>query len=300
MISKGDKCNMIFTFVILHYKTKNDTVDCIESILNLNKYNKCIINIVVVDNASRNGSLEFLKEKYKLVNNIYFIENNENLGFAKGNNIGYKFAKEDLNSDFIVSLNNDIIIESKNIIQLMEQLYFEEKFYIMGPDIVSMVDNGHQNPVCKTSSNIIVISIEIVKYKILLFINRTGIYDLLQSLFSSGKKSNSIKLKEEKKVYGCQLHGSFIVFSPNYVKREKYAFFPKTFLYCEEAILFQHCNRKSYKIMYDPGLVVLHKEDSSTSFINSTSKEKREFVFSNIIKSHKVFINYLINPYMWK
>ena len=47
-----------FVFVILHYKTEKDTIECIESIKKLSYKN---IEIVIVDNGSQNGTGENLK-----------------------------------------------------------------------------------------------------------------------------------------------------------------------------------------------------------------------------------------------
>ena len=116
---------MTFSFVILHYKTANDTIDCIESLLALERREGDTISVVVVDNASNNGSLEILKEKYAGIDGITFLENRENLGFAKGNNVGYRYARETLHADFIAVLNNDIIVRSKDIVPRIAALYGE-------------------------------------------------------------------------------------------------------------------------------------------------------------------------------
>lgn len=63
---------MRFCFVILHYMTAFDTIECIESIKLLNT----VCQIVVVDNASNNGSIETIEEKYSEDKNIYIIKIN--------------------------------------------------------------------------------------------------------------------------------------------------------------------------------------------------------------------------------
>lgn len=72
---------MDLSIVIVNYNSKNFIDQCLKSIL---RFSEGIdYEIVVVDNASQDGSAEFLKEKYPTVR---LIANNENLFFAKANN----------------------------------------------------------------------------------------------------------------------------------------------------------------------------------------------------------------------
>ncbi len=54
---------------------------------------------------------------YKAINDtiecIEYIKNNKNIGFAAANNLGYKYAKDVLKSDFIAVINNDAVVELK-------------------------------------------------------------------------------------------------------------------------------------------------------------------------------------------
>lgn len=52
------------------------------------------VSIVIVDNASANGTGRELQQLYQGAENIYVILNPENLGFARGNNVGFEFAKK--------------------------------------------------------------------------------------------------------------------------------------------------------------------------------------------------------------
>lgn len=292
---------MKFAFVILHYKTYQDTKACIESILQIETRNEEKVEIIVVDNASNNGSVENLENEFGIYENVFFIKNKENSGFAKGNNIGYFFAKEQRFADFILVLNNDIVIPKQDFLHIIKKQYEKNSFYVMGPDIVSMVDAGHQNPVMPTSNDKKAILKETIRYAILLLLSKINLYDILQKL-SKNKKND---IKNENKMYrdaqeGCQLHGAFLIFSPKYTKMEQNAFFSETFLYCEEALLYQYCLRKGYLTIYCPEIIVYHKEDSSTEHITKTAKAKREFVFKNLIKSHWIYYKFLRDHSEWK
>ena len=70
--------------ILVNYNGKKYNKQCIDSILK-SKSSKDI-NIVVVDNASTDGSMEELDKIAKSVSKVHVIKLNKNLGFAKGNN----------------------------------------------------------------------------------------------------------------------------------------------------------------------------------------------------------------------
>lgn len=274
---------MKFCFVILHYKTADDTIECIKSIEMLNGK----AYIVVVDNASNNGSIEKVEKICNQYDNIHIIKNNENLGFAAGNNVGFRYAKNEVGADFIAVLNNDIIVPDKEFIHQVEALYADTKFDVAGPDIESLADHGHQNPMLTTVLSVKAADKEIFRYKFLAIINKTGLYEKFKKNRQEAPKT-PVK-KTEKRMENVTLHGAFVIFSKNFIDREEYCFRPGTFLYMEEAILYRYCMDQHYKLIYDPDIKVFHKEDSSTSSLFTASKDKRDFVFSNMVKSLKVY-----------
>lgn len=277
---------MKFCFVILHYKTAQDTIECVESIMKQNTFS----DIVIVDNASDNGSIELIENKYGSRKNIKIIKNKKNLGFADGNNIGYRYAKNILKADFIAVSNNDIVVESKDFAEKMIDIYDREGYYIAGPDIESLIDHKHQNPMKNRRISKKKAIKEIWRYRGLLFLSKLGVYDFLKK-----SKDNKSERKSENKTYdkmqkNIKLHGAFMVFSPDFIKKEDVAFRRGTFLYMEETILYEYCLKNHYKTLFTPDVKVYHKEDSSTNALFKATKQKREFVFENMIKSLKVYI----------
>lgn len=97
---------MDVSIIIVNYNTKQLLVDCLATVLKKTK--EVTFEIIVVDNASTDGSEEFVKERYP---NIKWINSGDNIGFGRANNLGAKYSTGKylflLNSDTLL-LNNAI------------------------------------------------------------------------------------------------------------------------------------------------------------------------------------------------
>ena len=89
------------SIIILNYNAGKLLLDCVESIIRTNYEN---YEIILVDNTSKDNSHAECKKKFP---KIRLIENDENLGYCEGNNVGIRKAK----GKFIVILNPDTIVE---------------------------------------------------------------------------------------------------------------------------------------------------------------------------------------------
>lgn len=285
-----------FVFVILHYLTIDDTIACIDSIITNIEYDN--YTIVVVDNGSENNTGKLLKNKYSDSIKISILLNVENLGFANGNNIGFKYAKNILNSDFIIMINNDTLIKQKNFINKIIEKYNEYPFHMLGPDIISGVSESHQNPRKETLTDIRIIKKFNKHYKLFLFFNYFGLDIIVErmkkKIFPVSKLPTSIDPKlnpENKELKQVKLHGSAIIFSPLFISKYEHAFYPDTFMYCEESILNYIAAKNKLKTIYSPEIIIYHKEDSATNALLKKDYLKRRFYYKNFIKSGKVLIN---------
>ena len=273
-------------FVILHYQAVEETRACVESILN--NYKK--VRIVVVDNASPNKSGIELKEEYANNRRVEGLLSDQNLGFARGNNLGYRHAK-DRGADFVIQVNNDTIFDDPEFVNKIQTLYDEEHFAVLGPDVICLKDGTHQNPlkgftVTKTS-----ILVSIIKNCIGLFlanfgadtlIKRTDVYQPNWENPIDISKSNSFVLQ------GC-----CYIFSRDYIEVMD-GMFEGTFMYYEEHILNYICRQKNLKMIYSPCLKLSHLRQASTSSAISSSKEKRKFKYRQSIHSLVSFYMYLV------
>lgn len=121
---------IVLSIIILSYNTKDLTLKCIQSVIK--KYDKELekdkIEIIVVDNASNDGSPEEILKIKNKISNIKLIENKENVGFAKGCNIG---AKETMGK-YILFLNSDTQVEDDGFLKMTEFLEKNPKVGILG------------------------------------------------------------------------------------------------------------------------------------------------------------------------
>lgn len=91
--------------VVLNWNGKEDTLACLDSLKHLAYPNH---SIVVVDNGSTDGSASVISQAHP---GVTLIQNNSNLGYAGGNNVGIQHAL-DHGAEYILLLNNDTVVDS--------------------------------------------------------------------------------------------------------------------------------------------------------------------------------------------
>jgi GT2 family glycosyltransferase len=98
--------------ILVNYNGFLDTVNCIDSLCN----SETPLQIIVVDNASREDEAALINQKYS---NIKTFRENQNFGFAGGNNIGIQWALDN-GYEYIALLNNDTVIDNKLFSNLLK------------------------------------------------------------------------------------------------------------------------------------------------------------------------------------
>ena len=89
------------SIIIVNYNTGNLTLDCLHSVYE--KTSDVSYEIIVVDNASEDGSSQLIRATFK---NITLIENQSNIGFGGANNMGAEVAT----GKYLLMLNPDTIL----------------------------------------------------------------------------------------------------------------------------------------------------------------------------------------------
>lgn len=279
-------------FVILHYIDIDTTQKCISSILQLENQD---YSVVIVDNASPNNSGALLKKVYKDNEKVEVILLPDNVGYARGNNIGFLYAKEVFKAEYIIVANNDVIFEDSKILDKIQQIFEQTNAYIIGPDVYSAA-NIHQNPLRskmlnekKIKGKIRNKAIGLLYFRIKKHLKIGDKIQIFEKMYNKGAE-NSIKERNwSEEADDAVLQGACLIFTPNYVRKEYEAFDPRTFMYCEEELLALKCERKKYNTRYSPAIQVRHMDGKSTE-LACDGTEKNLFQFSHMLKGYKLIL----------
>lgn len=115
--------------VTINYNNYHDTKEFIESIKKIEYKNYILI---VVDNCSTDDSISKLIREFS--DDVIFIKNKRNLGFAAGNNVGIKYALEN-NCDYILIINNDTVVDKYFLKHLVNKITSEDSVGAVGGKI---------------------------------------------------------------------------------------------------------------------------------------------------------------------
>ncbi|MDR1076309.1 MAG: glycosyltransferase [Xanthomonadaceae bacterium] len=113
--------------VVLTYNNLDLTRACLDSLITRSDYPD--LEIVIVDNASSDGSPEYLEKFAAKYPNVKLILNDHNAGFAAGNNIGLDVAT----GDYLVVLNNDTVVTNGWAMTMLRHIQDDSQIGLIGP-----------------------------------------------------------------------------------------------------------------------------------------------------------------------
>jgi GT2 family glycosyltransferase len=126
------------SIIILSFNTKDLTVNAIRSVFSSKTgYH---YEIIVVDNASADNSVQFIRNEFP---QVQLIENKMNVGFAKANNQGMKIAK----GKYVLLLNSDTIVEPDTLDVMIRFMNEHPRIGASGCKIV--LPDGSLDKACK-------------------------------------------------------------------------------------------------------------------------------------------------------
>ncbi len=216
--------SQLISIIITNWNGKKWLKKCLDSLQRQTYKN---FEIIFVDNASTDNSINFVKKNYPLVK---IIKNKKNYGFSKGNNIGIKNSSGEL----ILLLNNDTWVE-KNF---LEQLYLQ---YIESPiDVISAYESDYfkSKKILKIRDYIITID------------------PLGQMLYLKKNEKNNLK----KDFY---LNGCCLLFSRKLYLETK-GLDNDFFMYCEDTDWFWRLNLLNKKFAYANKTYIYHAVGGSS------------------------------------
>ena len=264
-------------FIILHYGSNRDTLECLESLSQVEVPKDTNVEIIVVDNGSRKKFIfdqpknSLSKKRHaeqvgdKFSTNIKIIRNKENLGFAQGNNVGIKSALKN-GADYVLILNNDTIVHRSLIEELLSVIKSDEKVGVVVPKIYFAKGfEFHKNRYKREElGHVLWYGGGEIDWR-----NVIGHHKGVDKV-DRGQFDNS---SETSFASGCCMMVKSEVF-------EKLGFFDeKYFLYYEDADLSERVKKAGYKIVYAPKAIIWHKNAGSAG--GSGSKLQDYYITRN-------------------
>src|SRR3989344_3289862 len=254
--------------ICVNYNNESDTLDFITSILKqiLSKSKK--IQIIISDNSDKiSVKLKKLQKKHK---NIIYLKNNKNKGYFQGANSALKlYLKRNPFPEWIIISNPDIIIEDPKFVSKL--LKIKEKT-IIAPSIISAKTKRDQNPFLVSKPSIKKLRFYKIIYNSRTFTNIYNLFHILKSKLLN-------KEKEKKQIYAP--HGSFIIINNSFFKNKGHLNY-KSFLFGEEIFLAEEAKKAKIRIIYNPDLKVIHKQNSSVSKLKNKHQYLRESLLKNL------------------
>lgn len=117
------------SFIILNYKTKHLLRLVVKNLLELQL--TVPYEIIVIDNASHDGSVEMMQNLYPQVR---LVMSETNTGHAKGNNLGIKEAS----GEYLIIMNSDIIFfDANDVTKMLNYLDQHPEVALLGPKLIN-------------------------------------------------------------------------------------------------------------------------------------------------------------------
>ncbi|MEK7450820.1 MAG: glycosyltransferase family 2 protein [Patescibacteria group bacterium] len=221
--SSKDMLNPLVTIIIVNWNGRVLLEDCLSSLLKISYKNK---EIIFVDNASTDNSLEYAKKMYP---GMKIIQNSKNLGYAEGHEEAIRKAKGEL----ILLLSTDTIVKENMLSAMVVAIYKEKNIGAVMPKLL-MYPNTNLIDSIGT------------------FFVRSGV----SYHFGREKDSKLPIYNKSMEIYSAK--GACLLFKKNVL--EKTGLFDKDyFAYFEETDLCHRIWLAGYKIIYTPDTEVYHK-----------------------------------------
>jgi GT2 family glycosyltransferase len=263
----------MLAIIIVNYKNEKKTIDYIK-----NEVCKVVVPhiVVVVNNSATEQSnhelcvaldVELIFDTSQTINKkskYFVIAHSDNLGFAKGNNLGADFCYKHFDVDYFLFSNNDILFTDDNVVEeLIKKMESNREIGMIGPNIVGH-DGERQSPFPYAS-----------------FWDRYFWMYWLTPFMSKKFKNKIFQLNysdEAKEGYHYRIMGSFFMVRSIDFKNCG-MMDPNTFLFGEEMILTERLYRVNKKVYYLPSVSVLHDHNQTISkFIDQKRQYKIRFV----------------------
>lgn len=245
------------SIIIVNWNSGTQLKDCIKSIEKAKKDNFDLKEVIIVDNASTDDSLNNIEDTNLP---LKIIKNPENYGFAKACNIGAKGAK----GDFILFLNPDMIVFEDTFTNLFDYIYKNDRPEICIYGIQLLDENGNIQKTCARFPDL---------WKLIV---RTVGLDTINSKIFKSYRMEDWDHKETREV--DQVIGAFFLVKRHLFERLN-GFDEKFFVYFEEVDFSKRAYELGFRTVYVTEAKAYHKGGGTSEkvkgkrlFYNSQSR----------------------------
>ena len=217
------------SIIIVNWNVKELLRNCLNSIYE--KTQGFSFEIIVVDNASTDGSVEMVSSEFPQVK---LLINAENLGFAKANNLAVPFTT----GHYIALLNPDTVLLNDAFRMMIEKLETEDEIGIVGPKLIN--SDGKVQRVCARRFNK----------------SNNGIKQMVLNGRLTSLYFDNDEEYEQSQTVDC-VTGACLILRRNILKNE-YIFDPQFFMYGEDVDLCYETIQRGSKVFYLSEACVRH------------------------------------------
>ncbi len=258
----------LVSIIIVNWNSREDLKECFESLFKISYKN---YEVIMVDNGSKDDSVEFVEKNFP---KVFIAKSKVNLGFAGGNNLGFKES----HGEYILLLNNDTIVPPDFLGELVNFMEKRKDVGIVQPKIL------FHRPGTPLHHRI----------------NSVGSFFLSTGfLYHLNYGKNDSKISQQFEILSA--YGACFLARRSLI--DKIGLFDDDyFAYFEETDLSQRVWLSGLKVMIDPSSTIYHKgaktsQKLPTAFIQYHSFKNRlqtylkNLSFSNLFK---IFIPHLL------
>ncbi|PIQ73325.1 glycosyl transferase family 2 [Candidatus Roizmanbacteria bacterium CG11_big_fil_rev_8_21_14_0_20_36_8] len=258
------------SIIILSFNTKEITRKCLDALISSLKKSSFLSQIIVVDNASTDGSTDMIKEfkKNNTLENVQIssIFNLQNEGYPKGNNRGIHNAT----GEYILFLNSDAIINKINWKKIFN--YFDKHKKVGALTVRLELPSGQ---------------IDLASHRGFPTVWNSFCYfaklEELANLFPFLKRffgGYHLTHKDLRTIHGIDSPSGAFLLSPKKVINELVGFDETYFMYGEDLDLSYRMKELGYKIIYDPCHTVTHLKYQSSTHNRDIKRKTKEYYYN--------------------
>ncbi len=226
--------------VIVSFNTRELLRKCLLSVLR--SAGDISTRVVVVDNASQDGSCEMLKKEFP---EVCLIENKDNVGFARAVNQGVKRFR----ADFILLVNPDVEIKEEAVAAMYRFIKEREEIGIVGCKL--LFPDGRRQHSCRRFPTLTVSIFEVFPVNLLFPHNKWV-------------KHYNYNFEDFKEPVEVEWISGAVLLIRYKVFEELKGFDEEFFIYSEEMDFFKRLRDRGYKAYYYPKAEAIHHHGAST------------------------------------